>query len=58
MERKDYLRLSEIILGLREEYQNTYDKLEELKQHLFLTRGVVPTFGVYSNDNVNYYLFK
>lgn len=56
MEKNNYLSLSEIILGLREEYQNTYDKLEELKQHLFLTRGVVPTFGVYSNDNVNYYL--
>jgi len=56
MGKNDYLRLSEIILGLREEYQKTYDELEELKQHLFLTRGVVPTFRVYSNDNVNYYL--
>nr|MCR5483180.1 hypothetical protein [Bacilli bacterium] len=56
MTKNDYLRLSEIILGLREEYQKTYDELEELKQHLFLTRGVVATFGVYSNDIVKYYL--
>ena len=57
MVKSDYLRLREIILGLREEYQNTYNQLQDLKyDDLFLSKGINATLGIYSDDNVNYYL--
>ncbi len=52
MIKNNYLSLSEIILGLREEYINTCNELNALKQQLVLEDGVNAALGIYSVMNV------
>ena len=48
MKNKEFFYLSEIILGLREEYNNTRKQLDDLKSMLILGNNVDASLGVWS----------